>query len=139
MKSFVVDASVAIKWFVLEEHTVDSRLLLDDNFELFAPQLLFAEYGNILWKKLTRGELTRDQVVDRGNALLSVRLRVVPERLLFSQAVDLACEWNHPAYDCFYLALAELLGTAVVTADQRFANKVADRTRVVFVADFMKA
>ena len=139
MKSFVVDASVAIKWFVLEEHTVESRRLLDDNFELFAPHLLFAEYGNILWKKLTRGELSRDEVTDRRNALLSVRLRVVPERLLFNQAVDLACELSHPAYDCFYLALAELLGTAVVTADQRFANKIADRTRVVSVADFMKA
>lgn len=50
MKSFVVDASVAIKWFVLEEHTIESRLLLDENFELFAPHLLFTEYGNIVWK-----------------------------------------------------------------------------------------
>ena len=139
MKSFVVDASVAIKWFVLEEHTVESRLLLDDNFELFAPHLLFAEYGNIVWKKYTRGELTRDEVVDRSNALLGVRLRIAPERLLFSRAIELACQLNHPAYDCFYLALADLLGTAVVTADQRFANKVADPARVVFVADFLKA
>lgn len=139
MKSFAVDASVAIKWFVLEEHTVESRWLLDENFELFVPHLLFAEYGNIVWKKFIRGELTREQVSDRRQALLSVRLRVVPERLLFSQAVELACQPNHPAYDCFYLALAELLGTAVVTADQRFANKVADRARVVFVADFLKA
>ena len=139
MKSFVVDASVAIKWFVLEEHTVESRLLLDDNFELFAPHLLFAEYGNIVWKKYTRGELTRDEVVDRSNALLGVRLRIAPERLLFSRAIELACQLNHPAYDCFYLALAELLGTAVVTADQRFANKVADPVRVVFVVDFLKA
>ena len=139
MKSFVVDASVAIKWFVLEEHTVESRLLLDENFELFSPQLLFTEYGNIVWKKFTRGELAREEVVDRKNALLSVRLRVAPERLLFSQAIELACDLKHPAYDCFYLALADLLGTAVVTADQRFANKVADPTRVVFVADFMKA
>ena len=69
MKSFVVDASVAIKWFVLEEHTVESRLLLDENFELFTPHLLFAEYGNIVWKKFTRGELTRDEVVDRGDSL----------------------------------------------------------------------
>ena len=139
MKLFVVDASVAIKWFVLEEHTVESRLLLDENFELFAPHLLFAEYGNIVWKKYTRGELTRDEVVDRRNALLGVRLRIAPERLLFSRAIELACQLNHPAYDCFYLALADLLGTAVVTADKRFANKVADPARVVFVANFLKA
>ena len=58
---------------------------------------------------------------------------------MFSRATELACQLNHPAYDCFYLALAELLGTSVVTADRRFANKVADPARVVFVADFLKA
>ena len=90
MKSFVVDASVAIKWFVLEEHTVESRRLLDENFELFSPHLLFAEYGNIVWKKFTRGELIRDEVVDRSNALLGVRLRIAPERLLISRAIESA-------------------------------------------------
>ena len=69
--------------------------------------------------------------------MLSVRLRVAPERLLFSHAIELACQLKHPAYDCFYLALADLLGTAVVTADLKFANKVADPARVVFVTDFM--
>lgn len=32
-----------------------------------------------------------------------------------------------------------LSATDVVTIDQKFANKFADPTRVVFVADFMKA
>ena len=128
-----------LKRLVLEEHTVESRLLLDENFELFAPHPLFAEFGNIVWKKFARGELTRDEVVDRRNALLSVRLQVASERLLFSRAIESACRLNHPAYDCFYLALADSFESSVVTADQRFANKVADPARVVLVADFLKA
>lgn len=54
-------------------------------------------------------------------------------------AIALACELKHPVYDCVYLALADVLVTAVVTADQKFANKVADPARVVFVTNFLKA
>ena len=64
---------------------------------------------------------------------------MVPERRLFDRAVALACYLPHPTFDCFYLALADLMGTALVTADQKFANKVADPARVVFVTDFLKA
>ena len=46
---------------------------------------------------------------------------------------------EHLLYDCLYLTLADSLDTAVVTADQNFANKVADPARVVFVTDFLKA
>lgn len=32
MKLFVVDASIAVKWYIPEEHSEIARLLLDDNF-----------------------------------------------------------------------------------------------------------
>jgi antitoxin FitA len=47
----VVDASVVIKWFVDEVHAEAARRLPEDQYELFAPDLLWLEYGNILWKK----------------------------------------------------------------------------------------
>ena len=63
----------------------------------------------------------------------------MPDELLMDEAIRLACDFGHPVYDCLYLALADSLETAVVTADQKFANKVADPARVVFVTDFLKA
>lgn len=66
-------------------------------------------------------------------------LRITPERLLFDKALALACDLNHLAYDCFHLLLADLMGTALVTADRKFANKVATPARVVFMTDFLKA
>ena len=60
MKAFVVDASVAIKWFVLEEHSFDARLLLDENFELFAPHSQEAHERGLGGMDLA--------VVDRANA-----------------------------------------------------------------------
>ena len=66
-------------------------------------------------------------------------LTPVPDGWLLDAAIALAYELKHPVYDCLYLALADSLETAVVTADQKFANKVADPTRAVFVEDFLKA
>ena len=139
MKLFVVDASVAVKWFVSEEHSDVATLLLDENFDLAVPRLFFSEFGNILWKKFSRGELSHDEVIDTARSLPSAMLTPMDDEWLLDVAIVLACELKHPVYDCLYLALADSLETAMVTADQKFANKVADPARVVFVADFLKA
>jgi predicted nucleic acid-binding protein len=61
MTPHVVDASVVIKWFVNEVHAEAARRLQEDQYQLFAPDLLWSECGNILWKKVRRGELTPDE------------------------------------------------------------------------------
>ncbi len=139
MKLFAVDASVAVKWFIPEVHADVAELLLDENFDLAVPRLFFSEFGNILWKKFTRDELSHEDVVNSARGLRSAMLTPVPDEWLLDAAIELACELKHPVYDCMYLALADVLETAVVTADQKFANKVADPARVVFVTDFLKA
>ena len=58
----VVDASVVIKWHVAEVHSDAAlRLLGDDVPALHVPDLVFPEVGNILWKKVRRGDLTEEQ------------------------------------------------------------------------------
>ena len=52
---WVVDASVAAKWLAPEADSALASALLDD--ELLVPDLLFAEVGNILWKKQQRAEM----------------------------------------------------------------------------------
>ena len=65
----VVDASVVIKWHVTEVHSPAAlRLLRDDAPALHAPDLVFPEVGNILWKKVRRGDLTEEQA--RGSVAL---------------------------------------------------------------------
>jgi predicted nucleic acid-binding protein len=139
MKLFVVDASVVVKWFIPEEHSDVAELLLDENFELAVPRLFFSEFGNILWKKFSRGEIGQAEVLDAAVQLRAAELEPMPDELLLDAAIALACGLNHLVYDCLYLALADSLETAVVTANQKFANKVADPARIVFVADFLKA
>ena len=57
-----MDASVAIKWYVPEVHSEIAACLLDGTHELIAPDLLLPEFGNIVWKKVQRGQsLCRNQ------------------------------------------------------------------------------
>jgi predicted nucleic acid-binding protein len=50
----VVDASVAIKWYLPEIHSEDALRLIDEERELLVPDLVWSEVGNILWKKWQR-------------------------------------------------------------------------------------
>jgi predicted nucleic acid-binding protein len=55
---FVVDANVAIKWVLLEIYTDSALRLLNDDHTLLVPDFFFPEIGNILWKRVRRGEMT---------------------------------------------------------------------------------
>ncbi len=124
--TIIVDASVAIKWFVEEEATALAVSLLGRPEPLHAPDLLVVELANIAWKKALRGDI--DIVHAQLIAAQAQRpfAALYPVAGLHERALELALELNHPVYDCVYLACTELVeGGCVVTADQRFCNTVA--------------
>jgi predicted nucleic acid-binding protein len=122
---FVIDASVAIKWFVDEPDRAYARFWLDSSCTLVAPDLLRVEVANIAWKKQTRGEMTSDQAAETLAALEDVFDWFEPADRHLSSALEMACELSHPVYDCLYLACADALATSVVTADRRLAAAAA--------------
>ena len=60
----VVDASVAVKWFIAEQWTEESRKLLAGRIDRHAPDLILAETTNVLWKKARRGEIKDPHAYD---------------------------------------------------------------------------
>ena len=134
---WVVDASVAAKWLAPEPDSPLAEALLDD--ELIAPDLLFAEVGNILWKKQLRGEMDAAATHIGVRWLLQVPLQVHDSAGLLADALALALQLHHPAYDCFYLALARRVDAPLVTADRRLharchaadAVELAQRVRLL--------
>jgi predicted nucleic acid-binding protein len=119
---FVVDASVAIKWVVDEPGTAQALRLL--RHPLSAPDLLIAECTNILWKKVRRGELSDQEAVVTTGLLRGADVTLEPMSALMEPTLRLALRLGNAAYDCFYLALAELTGTAFVTADEVLVRRV---------------
>lgn len=119
---WVVDASVAAKWLAPESDSPLAEALLDGH-ELIAPDLLFAEVANILWKKQVRGELDAATAALAARSLLHAPLQMHDSAGLTVDALALALQLKHPAYDCFYLALAEREGVPLVTADRRLHGR----------------
>jgi len=124
---YVIDASVAVKWFVPETHSSEAATLLDPVHNLHAPDLLLAEVANTLWKKTRRRELKPGEarLVVRG--LASVSLEITPTRELLTGALDLALHVGCTAYDAMYLALAIHHGCRLVTADRRLRVLIGRR------------
>jgi len=122
----VVDASVAVKWLVPEQDWAVARRLYETH-SLIAPQLILAECANILWKKFRRTEITRDEAVQAAEKFVSLELDLEPLGRLTVPAVEIAAFLNHPAYDCYYLALAVVSDVPIVTTDDRLLRVLKER------------
>ena len=72
---------------------------------LIAPEILIAEYANILWKKVRGKELSREEALLAARLLQGAALELLPIRSLLETATRIAIELDHP-YDCVYIALA---------------------------------
>jgi len=118
--SVVVDASVVIKWFVPEAGSDAASRLLASDERLEAPDLLFAEIANVLWKKVLRGQLTRDESEQLVSDIENIAVGTTPCRALANDAHAIALITSRSVYDSMYVALALRLDTRVITADERF-------------------
>jgi predicted nucleic acid-binding protein len=120
----VVDASVAIKWFIQEPDRTEARRLLEPDKRLLAPELLVAEVANAMWKRVMAGEGHARQAPLTAASLPRFFARLVSLPPLTARALEIAAELRHPVYDCFYLALAETEDATLVTADRRLIRRL---------------
>ena len=124
MTAYVVDSSVAVKWYVPETHSESAVNLLDEGHELHAPDLLRPEFGNTLWKKFQRKELTEKEVKSILVAFAAVPLQIHSSQEIFEAAVEISLKTSRTVYDSLYVALAVALNLNLVTADERLFNSL---------------
>ena len=122
MTRVVVDASVALKWFVPENHHEAALRLLDSNYELLSPDLLTAEFGNVVWKKVRRREMSPREARLMLKLFSAVSIEVVNCARIIEPALELALTTGRTVYDCLYLSLAIVRDCRLVTADRKFFN-----------------
>lgn len=124
----VVDASVAVKWFIQEANTTGAVALLDTE-AMVAPEFIVAEILNAAWRNARLGRIRKEEMK---------AIAAAPPQRYFAQlyplsplvigAAEIALSLDHPIYDCFYVALAERERCALITADDRLYRKTR-RTR----------
>jgi len=126
-----VDANLALK-LVLEEEESDKAHALwaswvAGELEIIAPYLLAFETTSVIRNHVYRGEISAEAGQGAFEALQAQGIRFIHPDTLLERAWALAQQFNRPtAYDACYLALGEIAGCEVWTADRRLYNAVRD-------------
>ena len=134
MTACVIDASVAAKWFLPasgETLTAEALRVLqsctEGRLRLLAPDLFWPEFGNILWKAVRQGRISRESAEEAIQALEDRRIPTVASLPLLKDAFAISAASGRTVYDAMYVALAVISSVPLVTADERLANALAAR------------
>jgi predicted nucleic acid-binding protein len=124
--NIVVDASLVLKWFVVEEDS-PAALRVRIEHDIVAPDFLLIECRNALLNKVRRQEIERAVAEDAESALeaLGLGIAILPSPPMLRHAFGIALDLGEPIYDCIYLAAALAIDRRLITADARFAAKVS--------------
>ena len=128
IEKVVVDASVLIKWYNLEDDSEKALQLRTDyasrRVELVAPYLITYEIANSLRYNPDFGaEDVKSAITDLINMQLSLQ---PPDVTQMQRATDLAFRYGITIYDAAYLALAEMSEIPFYTADEKLVLKAAE-------------
>ncbi len=125
MKRLVLDASILVKLFVSEEHSDTSERVVDQTIELLAPDLLWAEVASVMWKKVSRKQLSSADATAIYSDMLRFPITTCGNGELAASALALAIQTGRSVYDCLYLALAVRENIPFLTGDERLVNAFA--------------
>ncbi len=124
----VVDASVALKWFVEEPDSPAARQLLEAHAvgvsPLVAPDLLIYEVSNVLLHNPAFKAADVQRSIERLYEL-DVEL-IAPSVELISATIALAAAKRLTFYDALYVQLAHHLELPLYTADRKLIAKLHD-------------
>lgn len=128
MKLLVIDSGVSVKWFIKEINSAEARKILDEfqygNIEFLAPDLIYAEFGNIIWKKHIFQNLPLEKAIETLEDFKQIPFTLTPVTLLFDDAFQVAIKYKRTFYDSLYIALSVKENCGFVTADEKFYNAV---------------
>ncbi|MEK6791348.1 MAG: type II toxin-antitoxin system VapC family toxin [Deltaproteobacteria bacterium] len=122
MSVYIVDASVAAKWFVEEEYGEAALSVLDESNMLHAPDFLLLEMDSIICKWVRRGVVTIDEGSGIRDALRKYPIKPHSFISFIDTAFVIANQSGQSVYDCLYVALADILKGRMITADRRLYN-----------------
>jgi predicted nucleic acid-binding protein len=125
-ETYVIDCSVAFKWFLGDEPDTDKADLIQERFllgqvELIAPPHFRYEFGHGLRRAARRIRINATDADQAFTDFLALGIRIESQGDSELQATwDLQTRLNSNFYDTAYVALAKRLGCKWLTADDAF-------------------
>jgi predicted nucleic acid-binding protein len=132
VSGYVLDASVAAKWFLPShgETYVREALTIFQAFAagktgLLVPDLFWPEISTVFWKACRLGRMSEKAADEAISSLAAQQIVTAPSRPLVNKAFAIAAAFKRPVYDAIYVALAVGSNCPLVTADECLANALA--------------
>src|SRR3989338_8907094 len=118
-KAKVIDASVAFKWFISETNSNEAVRIREQHFTneivIHAPDIIIYEVLNALRYR----QFAAENIIKAGKDLLDLQIILVkPTETMIKIAAEISVKHNLSVYDAFYAALAQDLGTKLLTFDK---------------------
>ena len=136
----VVDASVALKWFLdVRDGEPDRERALtllhsvdDEGVRMVQPAHFIAEVAAVLAR--VKPDAAEDDLLD----LLSMEWGTVETPETYATALDLSIRYQHHLFDTLYHAVAlRVQGASLITADRRYYDKASGEGRIILLADWL--
>lgn len=126
MKRFVLDASVAVKWFLPEIHQAESFNLLKSNPVLIAPEFLKVEFDSILSKWCRSGRVNYERAEEVRSVFNKIKIYFVDLDDIADISFEISAKLPVTYYDALYLCTAKLYECKMVTFDRKLYKSVKD-------------
>lgn len=129
MKRVVIDASVVLKWYLVDEALEEKALsLLEGHYHgriaLVAPELLGYELVNGLVIAARRGRIPEPVVSEALEGFWSLDIEMVSAWRISQRLVHWCRSYGLTAYDASYAALTEMKAAGLITADEKLYRAV---------------
>ncbi len=129
MKKYVIDASIAVKWYSAfgENELAKADKLLQDyvdgSCEFLAPTLIVYELANAL---RFNPNLKVSDVQRAMKDFFDLQITLEDPSRYMNSAMDLAFTYFLTVYDAAYAALSQITGIPLITADYQFYTKAKE-------------
>jgi len=129
MKSAVLDASVILKWYLIDETYGQKALDLLHKFitrelTILSPSLLEYEVINGLIIAQKRGRIKEENILTAIEGFFDLQIDLRDLSHFHQQSLKYCTAYNRSLYDASYLALAEAEGIPLITADEGLYDAV---------------
>ncbi len=138
MKLYVVDSSVALKWFLFDdpnESDVDQafgllRGALNEDCRFLQPPHWIAEVVSVVARKRPT-----DAALALTNLLEMTCHETIQTAHAYARAVDLSLQLGHHLFDTFYHAVALEEDIPFITADRQYFKKAKKLGHIVMLGE----
>ena len=126
---YVIDTNVLVKYVMPEEFSDVARRIIgqydDAQLRLIAPDFVFVECANVLWKYIRRNNLSIANATSALRELRGLNIPLVPQRELLEDALLFAANTGVTVYDAMFCVLAQREDAELITADMALINRLS--------------